>query len=100
MSNAWVAAWTACIKELLRLVNTASVAQAEVQAFDRVVAELSKQPQPLPHAVWKKLVQDVQVTCADTINTVVPEWQGLRLSHRLARCNHFGRYTCTQRLIM
>jgi hypothetical protein len=70
MANTCITAWTACIKELQGLVSTASAAPTEVPGYDRV-EELSKQLQPLPHASWKKLVQDVQVTCADTQHTVV-----------------------------
>jgi hypothetical protein len=66
MSNATVASWTACIKELQRLVNTAAAGAADDDlrkagiAMGRNLEKLTRQP-PLPHAAWKRLVQDVQV---------------------------------------
>jgi hypothetical protein len=61
MSKACIAAWTACIKELQGLANTAVADQPDAvfQAMQHV--EQLDQQQPLPHAAWKRLVQDVQV---------------------------------------
>jgi hypothetical protein len=68
MAKTCITCWTACLKELQRLADAAVIAQTEVRALGVALEELSQQPQPLPHAAWKKLVQDVQVTCADTGN--------------------------------
>lgn len=46
------------------MADAAGVAEAEVVAVGEAVKSLSDHPTPLPHAAWKKLVQDVQVTCA------------------------------------
>lgn len=48
------------------MADAAGVAEAEVLFVGEVVQNLSNHPTPLPHAAWKKLVQEVQVTCADT----------------------------------
>jgi hypothetical protein len=62
MANAVVASWTACIKELQQL--TAGTAQAHPLNTACMLDKLHQQPL-LPHAAWKKLVQDVQVKLAD-----------------------------------
>jgi hypothetical protein len=64
MANAVVASWTACIKELQRMIDTAGEAgdsAALVKVFRLRMEAITQQP-PLPNAVWKKLVHDVQVT--------------------------------------
>lgn len=62
MATTAVAAWTACIKEMQQLLNTEGALQRDAYtALVISVAGLQKQP-PLPHAAWKRLVQDVQVT--------------------------------------
>jgi hypothetical protein len=65
MANAVVASWKACIKELQDAVNTDwqdlyEVEAGILRAFVERVRQLEQQP-PLPHAAWKRLVQDVQV---------------------------------------
>jgi hypothetical protein len=63
MANAVVASWTACIKGLQQLTNRASDTDASAAAVDAIrqrMETLNQQP-PLPNAIWKKLVQDVQV---------------------------------------
>jgi hypothetical protein len=73
MANPVVASWTACIKELQDAVNTdwqgVSVAETAdaLRAVVLRVKRLREQP-PLPHAAWKRLVHDVQVS-ADSENT-------------------------------
>lgn len=70
MAKAVVAAWSACIKELQQLVAEASSqgftssthAANRFQSFIQRMSKLNPQ-QPLSHAAWKKLVQDVQVVC-------------------------------------
>lgn len=66
MANAAAASWTACIKALHQLTDRAGNADvsAAVDAVRQHMDKLTLQP-PLPNAVWKKLVQDVQVKCAD-----------------------------------
>jgi hypothetical protein len=65
MANAAVSLWMACIKDLQNLVIAAGAAPASaVKAMLKCLNKLEHQP-PLPHAAWKKLVQDVQVNCAD-----------------------------------
>jgi hypothetical protein len=69
MANAVVAFWTACIKELQRLADKtgdadAASSSAAVNAVRQHLADHFIQQPILPNAVWKKLVQDVQVTCA------------------------------------
>jgi hypothetical protein len=69
MANAVVSFWTACIKELQRLADKtgdadAASSSAAVSAVRQHLADQFIQQPPLPNAVWKKLVQDVQVTCA------------------------------------
>lgn len=44
--------------------DTANSPAAEVEALTKRIDKLYQQP-PLPHAAWKKLVQDVQVMHAD-----------------------------------
>ena len=61
MANAVVASWTACIKELQRLTDRVGDADAAAVAGLRQRLENIQQQPPLPNAVWKKLVQDVQV---------------------------------------
>jgi hypothetical protein len=65
MANAVVASWTACVRELQQMLDTADAAEADVsklfQRADKLGDQLS-----LPHAAWKKLVHDVQVTHAGT----------------------------------
>jgi hypothetical protein len=63
MANSVVASWTVCIKELQRLMDAADATDppaAEVEAFTKRIDKLQKQP-PMPHAAWKKLVQDAKV---------------------------------------
>jgi hypothetical protein len=68
MAKASVAAWSACIKELQQLVAEASSqgftrsthAADRFQSFVQRISKVNPQ-QPLSHAAWKKLVQDVQV---------------------------------------
>jgi hypothetical protein len=69
MSNAVVAAWTACIKDLEQHLGAAasappgapsSIHETRKQELIDSVLRLQKQP-PLPHAAWKRLVQDVKV---------------------------------------
>lgn len=65
MANAAVASWTACIKELRHLADTAGAVQDDaIHAFRQRVDKLEQQP-PLPKATWKRLVQDAQVTHKD-----------------------------------
>jgi hypothetical protein len=66
MANAVVASWKECIKELHLAVSTdwqdvghAEAADALSEFVQRV--QVLKQQLPLPHAAWKRLVQDVQV---------------------------------------
>lgn len=66
MANAVVASWKECIKELQMAVDTdwqdvipADAADALGAFVQRV--QMLKQQLPLPHAAWKRLVQDVQV---------------------------------------
>jgi hypothetical protein len=70
MSKGLITCWTACITELQQMADAAAAAcvpdQAKLQALNDAMEDLSRMPQPLPHTAWKKLVQDVQVTCADT----------------------------------
>jgi hypothetical protein len=72
MAKAAVSAWTACIKDLQQLVDSAPGVPGNTYTLPdqdcplqnkiaRCVKKLHQQP-PLPHAAWKKLVQDVQVT--------------------------------------
>lgn len=74
MANAVVASWTACVKELQRLVEAAAAAGpcrvyegqpywADLKPYQRCVDKLDTQS-PLPHAAWKRLVQEVQVSWA------------------------------------
>ncbi len=62
MANAVVAAWASCIKEFQQLMRKSEdVQRAELKALAQRVHKLEQQPS-LPHAAWKKLVYDVQVT--------------------------------------
>lgn len=59
MANAAVASWTACIKELQKLVVDPSTSH---DTADLAVGKLDKDKEiPLPNAAWKKLVRDVKV---------------------------------------
>jgi hypothetical protein len=63
MANAVVASWTACINELQQLIDdTADAAEADAIQLCLLqrINKLKKQPS-LPHAAWKRLVQDMQV---------------------------------------
>jgi hypothetical protein len=60
MAKAAVAAWAACIKDLQQQLDTAGAVRDDAVAFCQRLEKLNEQP-PLPHAVWKKLVLDVQV---------------------------------------
>jgi hypothetical protein len=70
MANAAVSLWTACIRDLENpalaagAVPASAVPVSAVKAMLKCLNKLRKQP-PLPHAAWKKLVQDVQVKHAD-----------------------------------
>jgi hypothetical protein len=67
MANAAVAGWTACIKELQQQLGaTGPVRADDFSAFSKRVTALEQQL-PLPHAAWKRLVQDVQVKHADVL---------------------------------
>jgi hypothetical protein len=63
MANAVVASWTACVRELEQLLDTADAAEADVSKLFQRADKLGEQLS-LPHAAWKKLVHDVQVTHA------------------------------------
>jgi hypothetical protein len=65
MANAAASLWTTCIKDLQTPAFAAGAVPASaVKALAKSLSKLEQQP-PLPHAAWKKLVQDVQVKCAD-----------------------------------
>jgi hypothetical protein len=67
MANAAVSLWTACIKDLQTSTHAAGAVPAStVKALVKSLNKLEQQP-PLPHAAWKKLVQDVQVNCAGMV---------------------------------
>jgi hypothetical protein len=74
MSKVPITAWTVCIKQLQRLADATDVSETKVQTFSDALEVLGQQPNPLPHAAWKKLVQDVQVTCADTLACLHAWW--------------------------
>jgi hypothetical protein len=66
MANAVVASWTACISALQHLLvqvshTTSAALSGATQSVVQLVEKLGRQP-PLPHAAWKRLAQDVQVT--------------------------------------
>ena len=65
MANAVVASWTACVRELQQMLDTADFAEADVSKLFQHADKLGDQLS-LPHAAWKKLVHDVQVTHAGT----------------------------------
>lgn len=65
MANAVVASWTACVRELQQMLDTADFAEADVSKLFQRANKLGDQLS-LPHAAWKKLVHDVQVTHAGT----------------------------------
>jgi hypothetical protein len=67
MANAVVAHWKALVKEVQLVINfewqdvpAADVAEA-VRHFVKSMGGHPPRGAPLPHAAWKKLVQDVQV---------------------------------------
>lgn len=61
MANAAVAAWTACIRDLQKLVGGSRPVPDTAQIAERVT-ELAGDPNaPLPNAAGKKLVHDAQV---------------------------------------
>jgi hypothetical protein len=73
MAKAVVAAWAACVEGLQQQVAAASAstpapgsimtqASKEFSSLMQRIIRLQDQP-PMPHAAWKKLVQDVQVMC-------------------------------------
>lgn len=60
MANAVVAEWTACIKELQQIVDAAAAAQLDGGTLAQHLEKLEEHAS-MPHAAWKRLVQDVQV---------------------------------------
>ncbi len=82
MANAVVASWTALSKDVQLVVDTAG-AQLAVNALYRWLEKLKEQPS-LPHAAWKKLAIDVQVTdCCCGVNICMPAHeQGLQKHFR------------------
>jgi hypothetical protein len=65
MSNAGVSSWKTLIKDLQQLLDAADPA-SRAAANKAIYARLndSAVSQQLPHAAWKKLVKDVQVSWA------------------------------------
>lgn len=59
MAKAAVAAWVACISDLQQLLD----GKAQTTWLMMHSVEKLKLHSPLPHAAWKKLVQDAQVIC-------------------------------------
>jgi hypothetical protein len=80
MAKALVAAWAACVKDLqVQLQQQVAAISASPTAPTGIITHVSsdfssllgrftklKEQPPLPHAAWKKLVQDVQVMCWGT----------------------------------
>ena len=60
MANAVVAEWTACIKELQQIVDAAAAAQLDGETLAQHLEKLEEHAS-MPHAAWKRLVQNVQV---------------------------------------
>jgi hypothetical protein len=80
MANAVVTSWTARIKELQQLLDTADVPNSDFAVFMLRMTRLGEQP-PLSHAIWKKLVQNVQVNCAGmgAVRAGGLRWHGCRM---------------------
>jgi hypothetical protein len=72
MARAAVAAWVACISDLQQLFDgvfapgapdsTPAANSAATHIFVHSLTQLQRHS-PLPHAAWKKLVEEVQVMC-------------------------------------
>lgn len=85
MANAVVASWTACVRELQQMLDTADFAEADVSKLFQRANKLGDQLS-LPHAAWKKLVHDVQVTHAGTDVTLsLCLWQKASVSSSQGR---------------
>ena len=92
MAKATVAAWAACIKELQQQLDTAGAVRADaVPAFCQRLEKLNEQP-TLPRAVWKKLVQDVQVKMLtrEGCQACVACGGPTRLTATVCRSTHLG----------
>jgi hypothetical protein len=61
MANAAVAAWTACIRDLQKLVDGSTPAPNTAQVVERVNKLAGDLETPLPNAAWKKTVHEIQV---------------------------------------
>lgn len=61
MANAAVAAWTACIRDLQKLVDGSLPVPNTAQVVERVNKLAGDPETPLPNAAWKKLVHEIQV---------------------------------------
>lgn len=61
MANAAVASWTACIKELQKLVDNSTTAPDAAQFTERMTQLEQLSCSPLPPAAWKTLVDKLQV---------------------------------------
>lgn len=68
MANAAVAAWTACIKDLQKLVGGSCPVPTTAQVVERMTEMAGDPNTPLPNAAWKELVHEIQVlSCHDPL---------------------------------
>lgn len=97
MSKAVVASWMACIKELQKLVTASAADAGATEAFRQRLQQLDGQP-PLPHAAWKKLVQDVQVEPGmdawGLVTVTRGSWAYAHMLHTRAKASHENGGMC------